>query len=123
VVDAIVLAAVGQLIAFAVEVYVIGWLISAAFGIAYHVFFIGSPSGQTPGMRLLRIRAVSATDGGPVDYRTAFVRYVVSLVSGLACFIGYFWMLWDPERQTWHDKVARTFVVPTSAFPVERWPG
>jgi uncharacterized RDD family membrane protein YckC len=32
--------------------------------------------------------------------------------------IGYLWMLYDPEKQTWHDKVAGTFVVPTSAYPV-----
>jgi hypothetical protein len=25
--------------------------------------------------------------------------------------IGYFWMLSDPDRQTWHDKIAGTFVV------------
>lgn len=98
-------------------------LISLAAGIAYSVYFIGSSSGQTPGMRVLNIRAVDAATGGRVDYGRAFVRYLVAIVSGLACYIGYLWMLWDPEKQTWHDKVAKTFVVPTSAYPVERWPG
>ena len=32
-------------------------------------------------------------------------------------------MLWDPERQTWHDKVAGTYVVPVVNHPVDRWPG
>jgi uncharacterized RDD family membrane protein YckC len=32
-------------------------------------------------------------------------------------------MLWDPERQTWHDKAAKTFVVPVSEYPVDAWPG
>jgi len=98
-------------------------LISLAAGIAYSVYFIGSGSGQTPGMRLLNIRAVDAVTGGRVDYGRAFIRYLVGIVSQLPCYLGYFWMLWDPERQTWHDKVAKTFVVPTSAYPVERWPG
>ncbi|HYV58787.1 MAG TPA: RDD family protein [Acidimicrobiia bacterium] len=98
-------------------------LISLAAGIAYSVYFIGSSSGQTPGMRLLNIRAVDAATGGRVDYGRAFIRYVIALVSGLVCYLGYFWMLWDPEKQTWHDKAAGTFVVPTSAYPVERWPG
>jgi len=98
-------------------------LVSLAFGIAYSVFFIGSGSGQTPGMRVLGIRAIDARTGGRIDYGTAFVRYLIAIGSGLACYIGYLWMLWDPEKQTWHDKVAKTFVVPTSAFPVERWPG
>jgi len=31
-------------------------------------------------------------------------------------------MLWDPERQTWHDKFASSVVVPTSHYPVQSWP-
>jgi uncharacterized RDD family membrane protein YckC len=87
------------------------------------VYFIGSGSGQTPGMRLLNIRAVDAVTGGRVDYGRAFIRYLVGIVSQLPCYLGYFWMLWDREKQTWHDKASGTFVVPTSAYPVERWPG
>lgn len=98
-------------------------LISLAAGIAYSVYFIGSGSGQTPGMHLLNIRAVDAVTGGRVDYGRAFIRYLVGIVSQLPCYLGYFWMLWDPEKQTWHDKASKTYVVPTSAYPVERWPG
>ena len=98
-------------------------LISLAAGIAYSVYFIGSGSGQTPGMRLLGIRAIDARTQGRVDYGRAFIRYLVGIVSQLPCYLGYLWMLWDRERQTWQDKVAGTFVVPTSAYPVERWPG
>jgi uncharacterized RDD family membrane protein YckC len=98
-------------------------LISLAAGIAYSVYFIGSGSGQTPGMHLLNIRAVDAVTGGRVDYGRAFIRYLVGIVSQLPCYLGYFWMLWDPEKQTWHDKASGTFVVPTSEYPVERWPG
>jgi uncharacterized RDD family membrane protein YckC len=28
--------------------------------------------------------------------------------------MGYMWMLWDPERQTWHDKMAGSIVVRVS---------
>jgi uncharacterized RDD family membrane protein YckC len=44
-------------------------------------------------------------------------------LSGIVCLLGYLWMLWDKEKQTWHDKLATTVVVPTSAYPVESWPG
>src|SRR5262249_58667849 len=90
-------------------------LIRLAAGIAYSVYFIGSSSGQTPGMRLLNIRAVDAATGGRIDYGRAFIRYLVGVVSQIPCYLGYFWMLWDHEKQTWHDKAAGTFVVPTSA--------
>jgi len=98
-------------------------LIGLAAGIAYTVYFLGSGSGQTPGMRLLAIRVIDARTQGRVDYGTAFIRYLVAIGSSLVCYLGYLWMLWDPEKQTWQDKVAGTYVVPTSEYPVERWPG
>jgi uncharacterized RDD family membrane protein YckC len=33
-------------------------------------------------------------------------------------YLGYLWMLWDPQQQTWHDKLVGTTVVPVSAYPV-----
>jgi uncharacterized RDD family membrane protein YckC len=98
-------------------------LVGFVAGLLYTVYFIGSPSGQTVGMRLLSIRAVDAETGGRIDYGRAAVRDLVALVSAIPCGLGYLWMLWDPEKQTWHDKVARTYVVPTDVYPVERWPG
>ena len=74
-------------------------------------------------MRVLGIRAIDAVTGARIDYGKAFIRYLVSLVSALAFLLGYFWMLWDREKQTWHDKVAGTFVVPVSDYPVVAWPG
>jgi uncharacterized RDD family membrane protein YckC len=121
--DAVILAIPLNILLLAVPGFAARQVIAIAAGIAYSVFFIGSGSGQTVGMRILGIRAIDAVTGGRVDYGKAFVRYLVSLVSGLACLLGYFWMLWDPERQTWHDKVAGTFVVPVSEYPVEAWPG
>jgi uncharacterized RDD family membrane protein YckC len=123
-IDGVILSVVGQLISLLFRGrFITSLLIGIAVGIAYSVYFIGSGSGQTPGMRLLNIRAIDAATGGRVDYGRAFIRYLVAIGSGLACYLGYLWMLWDPERQTWQDKAAGTFVVPTSAYPVERWPG
>jgi uncharacterized RDD family membrane protein YckC len=102
------------------------WVASAlgvVIGIIYTTYFIGSPSGQTVGMRAIGIRVIDAETGGRVDYGRCVVRYLVAILSGLALLLGYLWMLWDPERQTWHDKASGTFVVPVVDYPVERWPG
>ena len=32
-------------------------------------------------------------------------------VSAFVVFLGFFWMLWDKEKQTWHDKLANSVVV------------
>jgi uncharacterized RDD family membrane protein YckC len=76
-------------------------------GLAYFTYFHGS-TGQTPGDAALGIRVVDVRDnlGQPIGYGRAFLRWLVSLVSAIVIFIGYLWMLWDPQKQTWHDKAA-----------------
>ena len=75
----------------------------------YFTYFIGS-AGQTPGKQLLGIRVVRA-DGKPVDYKTAFTRFIGCTVSSGLFFLGFVWMLFDANSQAWHDKTAHTFVV------------
>ena len=99
------------------------YVLGTAIAIAYTSYFIGSTSGQTPGMRAMGIRVIDADTGGRVDYGRCVIRHLVSVASGFALLLGYFWALWDPRRQTWHDKAAGTIVVPVEAYPVERWPG
>jgi uncharacterized RDD family membrane protein YckC len=81
-------------------------------GIAYYTYFHGN-TGQTPGDAALSIRVVDKETGTPIGYGRAFVRWLVSIVSGIVLLIGYLWMLWDSEKQTWHDKAANSVVVPT----------
>jgi hypothetical protein len=38
----------------------------------------------------------------------------MSNLSALLCFLGFFWMLWDRRKQTWHDMVANSLVVRTA---------
>ncbi len=69
---------------------------------------------QTPGQKALNIRVVDANSGQPIGMGRAFGRYLFrSLVSGSFCLLGYLWMLWDPNKQTWHDKVTNAVVIQT----------
>jgi RDD family protein len=47
------------------------------------------------------------------DYSTAAVRALSSLLSLLPLGLGFFWTLFDPARETWHDKITNTQVVST----------
>ena len=38
------------------------------------------------------------------------------ILSTIPLLLGYFWMLWDSEKQTWHDKLAGSVVVPVDAY-------
>jgi uncharacterized RDD family membrane protein YckC len=91
--------------------------------IAYFTYLEGSPSGQTIGKRALGIRVIDFGGGGSIGHTRAFIRWLGRLLSGLVLGLGYFWMLWDKEKQTWHDKFANSVVVPTDAYPVTNWPG
>jgi uncharacterized RDD family membrane protein YckC len=90
-----------------------GSVLTLLVGIGYYTYFHGS-TGQTPGDAALSIRVVDKDGGGSIGYGRAFVRWLVSIISGAVILLGYLWMLWDDEKQTWHDKAANAVVVPTS---------
>lgn len=100
-----------------------GYLIGLAISLTYYTYFEGSSSGQTVGKRATGIRVVDINGGGPIGHNRAVVRWLGRFLSTIVFFLGYFWMLWDPERQTWHDKLAGSVVVRNADFPAERWPG
>ena len=88
--------------------------------IAYFTLFVGAARGQTPGMSALGIRVISFDGSGSIGYGRAFIRWIGGYVSAIVIFLGFFWMLWDKEKQCWHDKFASDVVVPVSAYPVAR---
>jgi uncharacterized RDD family membrane protein YckC len=87
-----------------------GYGIAIILTIAYYTYFEGL-SGQTLGKRATGIRVVDIATGEPIGYTRAFLRYVGRIVSTIPIFLGYFWMLWDANKQTWHDKIANSVVV------------
>lgn len=97
--------------------------LSLLFSVVYLTYFEGTSSGQTIGKKLLGIRVIDFATGGPIGYGRAFLRWLGRILSSIPLYLGYLWMLWDGEKQTWHDKIANCVVVPTDAYPVERWPG
>jgi uncharacterized RDD family membrane protein YckC len=90
-----------------------GYAISLILAIAYFTYFEGGATGQTPGKRACSIRVVDSRGGGAIGYTRGFLRYVGRIVSTIPILLGYFWMLWDPNKQTWHDKIANSVVVPS----------
>lgn len=65
----------------------------------------------TPGKMMIRARIVDAETGGPLTRRQAIVRYLGYYVSMFGLFLGFLSVAWDPRKQGWHDKIARTVVI------------
>ena len=67
--------------------------------------------GATPGKKLMRLKVVLFDDAGPLDWKTAGMRSVMTLISGTMAGLGYLWILFDKDRRGWHDLLAGTRVV------------
>ena len=48
-----------------------------------------------------------------VAFIAGFILFVGRLAPIAAAGLGFWWLAWDAERQGWHDKLARTYVVKT----------
>lgn len=68
-------------------------------------------SGQTWGRKIVGIKVVRTDDGQAPGWGKAIGRTLFSYISAWVFYLGYLWMLWDDQKQTWHDKVAGTYVV------------
>ncbi len=87
-------------------------LLNLVVGVAYFAVLEGGATGQTFGKSLCSIRVVDADTGQPgIGAGRAIGRYFARWLSGIVLLLGYLWMLWDPRKQTWHDKLVSSVVV------------
>ena len=77
--------------------------------LAYHIGF-WTWKGTTVGGIICQLRLVRV-DGAPLRFADALVRGLASIFSLAVLGLGGLWILKDPERQAWHDKIAGTYVV------------
>src|SRR4051812_2483606 len=77
------------------------------------LYYVGSwakGDGQTLGNFTLMMRVVG-TNGAPIGWGRAILRYLGYYVSIIPLSIGLLWASFDARRQGWHDKIARTYVI------------
>jgi uncharacterized RDD family membrane protein YckC len=89
--------------------------------VAYPIYFIGK-RGQTPGMKLLRIRLYRLGPDGELyatNNEISVGRWAIvmlfNLLSGalfgIPIILDYLWASWDGQRQCLHDKAVGTVAV------------
>jgi uncharacterized RDD family membrane protein YckC len=87
--------------------YILAFLIQ----FLYYCLLPARWNGQTIGKRLLNIRIVP-TDGGENTLGRMLLRNVLGYyISGYVLYLGFLWMIWDEDKQGWHDKIANTAVI------------
>ena len=77
--------------------------------LAYHIGFWTWKSTTVGGI-ICQLRVVRV-DGTPLRFVDALVRGLSSIFSLAVLGLGCLWILKDPDRQAWHDKIAGTYVV------------
>ncbi|WP_038092152.1 RDD family protein [Acidihalobacter prosperus] len=66
--------------------------------------------GQTLGMKAWGIRLVS-TDGKPIGWKRATVRFAAASFSWILLGSGFLWSLFDPDKRALHDILSHTRLV------------
>ncbi len=78
--------------------------------IIYCIIMESSGIHATIGKRAVGAMVVS--EGGlPLTFRQALLRNISKILSVLPLFIGCLWAAFSKKHQTWHDKIANTYVV------------
>ena len=93
----------------------VGATLSFLFLIGYFAFF-WSLVGFTPGKAVMGLKIVRK-DGAKLSFRRSVLRFFAYWISAIPLFLGFFWVLWDPNRRGWHDKIAGTQVLFTPKIP------
>lgn len=84
---------------------------------AYHTWFIGGAEGATPGMRVMRIRALAA-DGGRPTYLQAFLLTAIFYFSvGVTSWLVLLISLFNLRGRCLHDFLAGLLIVRADARP------
>ena len=65
----------------------------------------------TPGKIAISAKIVDAKTGGEPSMGQYIIRYIAYFLSTIPLCLGFIWVAFDPKKQGWHDKIARTVVV------------
>jgi uncharacterized RDD family membrane protein YckC len=90
-------------------------LASYALVLAFCVWNWGYRQGKTGsslGKSLLKFKVVSEKTWQPIGFGQSIARLLIHFFLDTFCYIGYLWPLWDPQRQTFADKIVGTACVP-----------
>ena len=77
----------------------------AAYGAVMWKYKGTTIGGIVCGLRVVRL------DDRPLDWPTTVVRALGCFLSLAVAGLGFVWVVFDSERQSWHDKIAGTVVV------------
>jgi len=91
----------------------VAWVYSIVAGL--YIIGFQNGLGASPGKKITGLRVIGDETGRPIGGGMGIVRYFAHIVDSLICYIGWFFPLWDPQRQTIADKIMKTVVTSNNA--------
>lgn len=80
-------------------------LMAATYFISFWALKGTTIGGVVCGLKVVRL------DDRPVDWSVALIRGLGAFLSLFVAGLGFVWVAFDSERQSWHDKIAGTTIV------------
>ncbi len=78
--------------------------------ILYQAFFT-MKYGATLGKIAMKIRVIDIATLDNPNVLVSLNRAIFRIISEMLFYLGFLWAVFDPFKQAWHDKTARTLVV------------
>lgn len=67
-------------------------------------------NGQTPGLRTWKLRLIRQ-DGYLLTRKDSIIRFILSLLSVASLGLGWLWLFFNPNQQSFHDQFSYTQIV------------
>ena len=80
------------------------------FNLFYDPFMTGFYGG-TIGKKALGMTVVDSNGNYPIGFWRALLRYIMQIIFGMLFGITYLVLIFDPQKQSLHDKIVGTYVV------------
>jgi hypothetical protein len=76
----------------------------------YSAFLESGKWQATIGKKILGLKVVNES-GGAISFGQASGRHFGKIISTVVLYIGFISVGWDKKKQSWHDKMASTYVI------------
>ena len=95
--------------------FLVSYVLPAIAIIAFWVY-----RSATPGKMFIRATIVDAKTFLQPSKGQLIGRYFAYYLSTIPLGLGFLWIIWDPKKQGWHDKLAGTVVVRRVGIKIEK---
>ncbi len=111
IIDSLIIAIPGMTVGGSINNFGISIGMSTVIGFFYFPIFESSQLCATPGKALMNMSVLTENSQERISFRAAIIRYFVSYLSALICYIGYLMQIFTTKRQTLHDMISETIVI------------